>query len=67
MTTLSASHPEIGSPEWLELVRRKVETMRFGLVQIIVHEGQVTQIECTERTRLNPVVTASRANPARGA
>lgn len=39
-------------PEWLALVREKVEHLRFGVVQLIVHEGRVTQIECTEKTRL---------------
>jgi hypothetical protein len=41
----------IGEP-WLEIVRRKVNAMRFGTVQIVVHEGQVTQVESTEKTRL---------------
>ena len=40
------------SPEWLALVREKVEHLRFGLVQLVVHEGRVTQIECTEKVRL---------------
>jgi hypothetical protein len=26
--------------------------MRFGSVQIVVHEGRVTQVESTEKTRL---------------
>lgn len=38
--------------EWLEVVKTKVEGIRFGLVQIVVHEGKVTQIEVTEKTRL---------------
>ncbi len=36
---------------WLEVVREKVAAMRFGSVQIVVHEGRVTQIESTEKTR----------------
>lgn len=40
------------SEDWLQIVRRKVESLRFGVVQIIVHEGKVTQIESTEKTRL---------------
>lgn len=38
--------------DWIEIVRQKVGTMRFGSVQIIVHEGRVTQVESTEKTRL---------------
>jgi hypothetical protein len=37
----------------MELVREKVRTLRFGVVQIVVHDSKVTQIERTERTRLN--------------
>ena len=38
---------------WMEIVRRKVEAMRFGSVQVIVHEGRVTQVESTEKTRFS--------------
>lgn len=31
--------------------------MRFGSVQIIVHEGRVTQVESTEKTRLSSETT----------
>jgi hypothetical protein len=44
--------------DWLELVREKVRTLRFGVVQIVVHDSKVTQIERTERTRLNGAVSA---------
>ena len=40
------------SPEWLSLVREKVETLRYGVVQIVVHDSRVTQIERTEKTRI---------------
>jgi hypothetical protein len=36
---------------WLEIVRQKVAAMRFGSVQVVVHEGRVTQVESTEKTR----------------
>lgn len=39
-------------PDWIALVREKVESLRFGVVQLIVHDGRVTQIERTEKTRL---------------
>ena len=39
-------------PDWLLLVKRRVEAMRFGSVQILVHEGRVTTVEATEKTRL---------------
>ncbi len=40
------------SLDWIEIVRQKVESLRFGVVQLVVHDGRVTQIERTEKTRL---------------
>ena len=39
-------------PDWLRVVQNKVETLRYGVVQLIVHDGRVTQIERTEKTRI---------------
>jgi len=39
--------------DWLEIVRRQVGSLRFGVVQIVVHDSRVTQIEKTERVRLD--------------
>ena len=40
---------------WLEIVRRHVASLRYGVVQVVVHDSQVTQIDKTERVRLeNP-------------
>jgi hypothetical protein len=55
---VTASNDGNRLPEWFRLVLKQVEGLRFGVVQIIVHDGQVTQIERTERVRLTkPVVT----------
>ena len=40
-------------PDWLKVVRQQVGSLRFGVVQIVVHDSQVTQIEKTERVRLD--------------
>ncbi len=37
---------------WLELVRQHVGSLRYGVVQVTVHDARVTQIEKTERVRL---------------
>ena len=37
---------------WLEVVRRQVGSLHYGVVQIVMHDSQVTQIEKTERVRL---------------
>ena len=40
-------------PDWLSLVREKVETLRYGVVQIVVHDSHVTQIGRTEKTKID--------------
>jgi len=47
------------APEWLALARENVEGLRYGVVQLVVHDGRVTQIECTEKTRLPPTCESS--------
>ncbi|MCE9589177.1 MAG: YezD family protein [Planctomycetes bacterium] len=39
---------------WLDLVRQHVEGLRFGTVQIVVHDSRVVQVDRTERTRFEP-------------
>lgn len=53
MSTISTEQPTtVGSQaDWLEVVRENVGNLRFGSVQITVHEGKVTQIESIEKTR----------------
>jgi hypothetical protein len=50
-------------PEWLSLVREKVETLRYGVVQIVVHNSKVTQIERTEKTRIESRGATENARP----
>jgi hypothetical protein len=50
--------------KWLEIVRQQVGSLRYGVVEIIVHDSQVTQIEKTERLRLDKPATETR--PKRG-
>ena len=38
---------------WLETVRSQVASLRFGIVQIVVHDSQVVQIERTEKVRFD--------------
>ena len=48
----TAPHHSNPTPDWIALVREKVEGLRFGVGQLVVHDGRVTQIERTEKTRL---------------
>jgi hypothetical protein len=54
MSTETAPNPPVRTdePEWVTLVRAKVQGLDYGVVQLVVHGGRVTQIERTEKTRL---------------
>jgi hypothetical protein len=39
--------------KWLELVIQQVGSLRYGVVEIVVHDERVIQIEKTERLRLD--------------
>jgi hypothetical protein len=52
-TKIETSLPSGALPEWLELVWRQVASLRYGAVEIVVHDSRVIQIEKTERVRLD--------------
>lgn len=41
------------TPEWVRILIQQVEALKFGVVQITVHESRVVQIEKTEKVRLD--------------
>jgi hypothetical protein len=49
-TLTNAKEPSL---EWLEIVAKQVESLRFGMVQIVIHDNRVVQIEKTEKVRLD--------------
>jgi len=51
---LSDSPEPENSEAWVDCVRQQVKSLRFGIVQIVIHDGRVVQIEKTEKIRLNP-------------
>jgi hypothetical protein len=52
-TPIQTNESASEKPSWLELVRRRVESLRFGEVQIVVQDSQVTQVEKTQRLRFD--------------
>jgi hypothetical protein len=40
-------------PAWLSLVREHVGSLKFGTVQITVHDGRVVQVERLEKLRFD--------------
>ena len=56
MSEFSKKLPVVGGAEdlkWLELVTQHVKSLRYGVVEIVVHDSRVIQIEKTERVRLD--------------
>lgn len=57
---IKTSSQSINNVNWLEIVRQQVSSLRYGVVEIIVHDSQVTQIERTERLRLDKPTSEGR-------
>ncbi|HLP78445.1 MAG TPA: YezD family protein [Candidatus Paceibacterota bacterium] len=51
-TKLEKPEFKAANQDWLDIVRQHVGSVRFGAVEIVVHESRVVQIERTERVRL---------------
>jgi hypothetical protein len=51
-----SERPEAPKPtnqsDWFESIRQQVASLRFGVIQIVVHEGRVVQIDRTEKIRV---------------
>jgi hypothetical protein len=60
---IMVSHDAGESRPWLELVNEQVRSLSYGVVQITVHNNRVTQIDRTERTRLDTPTTSAISNP----
>jgi hypothetical protein len=50
--TVKSSNSIGETQSWVEVVRQQVGSLRYGVMQIVVHDSQVTQIDKTERVRL---------------
>ena len=64
MTPEISNTPSADELDWLEVVRQKVAKLRFGSVQITVHDGRVTQVESIEKTRFAPKPRDARESQA---
>jgi hypothetical protein len=58
---LKGPEASAANESWLDLVRRHVASLNFGVVQIVVHGARVVQIERTEKVRFeNPIAVSNR-------
>lgn len=55
--------PKMAETAWVAVVAEKVKSLRFGIIQITIHEGKVVQIDSTERTRLD--ITGGKARQSK--
>ena len=53
--------PEL--PPWLSVVRKEAASLRFGLIQIKVHDGEIVQIESTRKFRVEDILPESESPP----
>jgi hypothetical protein len=37
----------------LQLIREAIARLRFGAIQLTIHDGKLVQLDVTEKTRLN--------------
>jgi hypothetical protein len=59
-TGYSGDASELQSERLTDKILRALSGIRYGSVEIIVHEGQVVQIERTEKLRLDPASSDKR-------
>jgi hypothetical protein len=38
--------------DWLQIVRRHIEPLNYGSVEIVIHDSRIVQIDTTQRWRL---------------
>lgn len=50
---------------WESILLQSLVGLTFGSVEIVVHNGQITQIEKRERFRAQPEAAFSQQRPAR--
>jgi hypothetical protein len=43
--------PGVPDTSWESTVRRAIDHLRYGSVEVVVHDGRVVQIETRERVR----------------
>lgn len=49
--------------EWIRLVTDQVTSLRYGVVQIVVHDSRVVQVERTEKVRLDYATADATGTP----
>ncbi|MDR6549728.1 YezD family protein [Paenibacillus qinlingensis] len=48
---------------WVERIKQILEGLEYGSVQIVVHDGKITQIDKTERKRFETPASSQSQTP----
>jgi hypothetical protein len=69
MTSHATEHPAPGAghdiplplpPALLRELRQALHSIRYGTIELVIHNGQVVQLERREKVRFDPEVTDQR-------
>jgi hypothetical protein len=56
------------SGDWQEIILRHLESLKYGSVEIIIHDSRIVQLEITERFRfVDPPAALDLAKPVQKA
>ncbi|PDO10761.1 MAG: hypothetical protein BLM47_05335 [Candidatus Reconcilbacillus cellulovorans] len=53
-------------PIWVERIVRSLAGLKYGSVQITVHDGRIVQIDRTEKNRFDPEPVLRTGKPSSG-
>jgi hypothetical protein len=51
-SVVDRDHPTTELPEHLRIVAEALERLKYGVIQLTVHDGRLMQVDVTERLRL---------------
>jgi len=50
-SVVDRDHPSTPLPEHLQIVAEALERLKYGVIQLTVHNGKLMQVDVTERRR----------------
>jgi len=58
MRTGKSQAVRLPASDWVQIIQGRIEGLQFGVVKIIVQDGQVVQLDITRRQRLEKAAPA---------
>lgn len=63
---MQANHTSDETGEIIAILRETLQTVRFGSVEFVIHDGRVVQIDRKEKLRFHPAAEDRRAQGSQG-